>query len=350
MTNEQPSRTTRLRRLAGLPAAARRGRLRPVARSTSASAGTKGCRGAGGVQRKDHAEALEHGQEGLRHGAQGLPRAAGTRPRSGAGHEAPGQAPHRADPVPDRAGPRRAVPRRRLRGGLRASSTAARARSGCCVEDVDFDCDPAGETTASSLRRIEKYQAAVDKAKACFDRAGAGAGRTRPAGGRRRRRTIDKMIAALAEDPAKVDLKKRYAEALVAQAQAGADLERVRGQHRVRRLPLPGADHLVDRCRGRLRPHRRAGRRRSAGEQAATTWCTASRRARWTRSSRLRPAVPLARSRAAPAEPEEPEECERPDDAAAARARAGHDGGHDARRERRVIGGGRRAQTGRCPM
>jgi hypothetical protein len=87
--------------------------------------------------------------------------------------------------------------------------------TGCCVEDVEYDADPP-KRYSKLVRRIERYQREVDRAKACFATLVA-----EPAALKQRvadaKAAIDKVNAALAEDPAKVDLKRVYAQALVAQ-------------------------------------------------------------------------------------------------------------------------------------
>lgn len=85
---------------------------------------------------------------------------------------------------------------------------------GCCVEEVEYDdCPP--KKYRKLVRRIQTYQAEVDKAKACFATLVG-----EPAALKQRvadtKAAIDKVSAALAEDPAKVDLKRVYAEALIA--------------------------------------------------------------------------------------------------------------------------------------
>lgn len=84
---------------------------------------------------------------------------------------------------------------------------------GCCVEAFEFDSEPP-ESYRKLLRRIERYQVEVDKAKACFDalvlEPTALAERVAAA-----KADLDAILAALADDAAKVDLKKQYAHALV---------------------------------------------------------------------------------------------------------------------------------------
>lgn len=86
---------------------------------------------------------------------------------------------------------------------------------GCCVEAREYDSDPPPKFD-KLVRRIEQYQRWVDSAKECF---GTLVGE--PASLKLRvaaaKAAIDKVNADLAEDPAKVDLKRVYAEALVAQ-------------------------------------------------------------------------------------------------------------------------------------
>jgi hypothetical protein len=86
---------------------------------------------------------------------------------------------------------------------------------GCCIKDYDYDSAPP-TTYRQLLRRIEKYQREVDKAKECFavlvGEPAALAKRVVDA-----KAAIDKVNTTLAEDAAKVDLKRVYAEARVAQ-------------------------------------------------------------------------------------------------------------------------------------
>lgn len=85
---------------------------------------------------------------------------------------------------------------------------------GCCAEEREYDTDPP-EKLSKLLSRIEKYQRYVDEARACFDQLvgepAALAERVAAA-----KAAVEKINTALAEDPAKVDLKRVYAQALVA--------------------------------------------------------------------------------------------------------------------------------------
>lgn len=84
---------------------------------------------------------------------------------------------------------------------------------GCCVDVIEFDAEPPDDYR-KLLRRIERYQVYVDSAKACFEVLVV-----EPAKLTERvdaaKAELDKILAALAEDAAKVDLKKQYASALV---------------------------------------------------------------------------------------------------------------------------------------
>jgi hypothetical protein len=84
---------------------------------------------------------------------------------------------------------------------------------GCCVEAFEFDAVPP-ESYKKLVRRIEWYQVEVDKAKACFEALSV-----EPAKLTERvaaaKVDVDAIVAALADDAAKVDLKKQYAGALV---------------------------------------------------------------------------------------------------------------------------------------
>lgn len=86
---------------------------------------------------------------------------------------------------------------------------------GCCVEEYEYDPTPPTKYR-KLVRRIATYQREVDRAKACFGvlvgEPAALAQRVADA-----KAAVDKVTASLAEDPAKVDLKRVYAEALVAQ-------------------------------------------------------------------------------------------------------------------------------------
>lgn len=87
--------------------------------------------------------------------------------------------------------------------------------AGCCVDEFDYDCD-IPKKYRKLVRRIAKYQREVDRAQACFTvLVGEPAALTKRVADAKA--AIDKVNAALAEDPAKVDLKRVYAEALVAQ-------------------------------------------------------------------------------------------------------------------------------------
>ncbi|MGH3883163.1 MAG: hypothetical protein ACRDRC_07145 [Pseudonocardiaceae bacterium] len=101
---------------------------------------------------------------------------------------------------------------------------------GCCADDeCDFDtaCDDLADAElddriAAYQKIIEKYQAHIDRARDCFARLSAEptalAARVVAA-----KAAIDRVNAALAADPATTDLKRVYAEALVAKR----DLDRI---------------------------------------------------------------------------------------------------------------------------
>lgn len=84
---------------------------------------------------------------------------------------------------------------------------------GCCVQTIEFDPVPP-ESYRKLQRRIAHYQAYVDSAKACFDvlvlEPGKLTERVDAA-----KADLDAIMAALADDAAKIDLKKQYATALV---------------------------------------------------------------------------------------------------------------------------------------
>jgi hypothetical protein len=84
---------------------------------------------------------------------------------------------------------------------------------GCCVQTIEFDPVPP-ENYRKLQRRIAHYQAYVDSAKACFDvlvlEPGKLTERVDAA-----KADLDAILAALADDAAKIDLKKQYATALV---------------------------------------------------------------------------------------------------------------------------------------
>lgn len=90
---------------------------------------------------------------------------------------------------------------------------------GCCAPEVEFDCEPP-EDYRKLLRRIDRYTAVVAEAKACFDRLVE-----EPAKLAERvdavKAELDSILAALADDAAKVDLKKQYATALVVRRKLG---------------------------------------------------------------------------------------------------------------------------------
>jgi hypothetical protein len=85
---------------------------------------------------------------------------------------------------------------------------------GCCVEEVEFDAEPP-ERYRKLVHRIDRYTQVVAKAQACFETLVA-----EPAALAERvaavKADLDAILAALADDAAKVDLKKQYATALVA--------------------------------------------------------------------------------------------------------------------------------------
>ncbi len=85
---------------------------------------------------------------------------------------------------------------------------------GCCVEVVEFDREPP-DRYRKLVRRIDRYTEVVTKAQACFDvlvtEPDALALRVTAV-----KADLDAITAALADDAAKVDLKKQYAAALVA--------------------------------------------------------------------------------------------------------------------------------------
>ncbi|MGC5075673.1 hypothetical protein [Agrococcus sp. DT81.2] len=89
---------------------------------------------------------------------------------------------------------------------------------GCCARDVQFDHEPPpeGENGDRKLgRRIERYKDEIAKAKACFETL-AGEPAALSARVDDVKRDLDAIQAALADDAAKVDLKKQYASALIA--------------------------------------------------------------------------------------------------------------------------------------
>lgn len=96
---------------------------------------------------------------------------------------------------------------------------------GCCVEECAFNVDDLDELDyAALLKRIADYQLEADGAKACFT-ALVG----EPAALAKRivaaKSAIDAINAALSADPATTDLKRVYAQALV----ANRDIERIWG-------------------------------------------------------------------------------------------------------------------------
>ncbi len=89
--------------------------------------------------------------------------------------------------------------------------------AGCCVEECDFETEGApGWSHIELAKRIVKYQADTDAAKACFDSL---VGETAALQARvdQASAEVDAVNEALAADPATTDLKRVYAQALVAQ-------------------------------------------------------------------------------------------------------------------------------------
>ncbi|MFH8251267.1 hypothetical protein ACH3VR_12925 [Microbacterium sp. B2969] len=90
---------------------------------------------------------------------------------------------------------------------------------GCCVEDFEFDTTMPPDTERGDRKlahRIERYKAEIAKAKDCFTTLSG-----EPAALEKRvadaKTEIDAILAALADDAAKVDLKKQYVSALLAE-------------------------------------------------------------------------------------------------------------------------------------
>lgn len=89
---------------------------------------------------------------------------------------------------------------------------------GCCAVDFTFETKPPADTEKGDrklARRIVRYEAEIAKAKDCFDRL-AGEPAALEARVADVKKDIDEILAALADDAAKVDLKKQYARARVA--------------------------------------------------------------------------------------------------------------------------------------
>ncbi|GAA1996223.1 hypothetical protein [Microbacterium pumilum] len=89
---------------------------------------------------------------------------------------------------------------------------------GCCAVEFAFDPDPPADSEKGDRKlahRIERYKAEIAKAKDCFTsltgEPAALAARVEDV-----KKDLDAILAALADDAAKVDLKKQYASALVA--------------------------------------------------------------------------------------------------------------------------------------
>ncbi len=90
---------------------------------------------------------------------------------------------------------------------------------GCCAGDPSYDLVPP-TSYDELLRRIDAYQRRVDAAKACFaELVGEPEALTKRVADAKA--AIDAVNAALAEDPAKVDLKRVYAQALIARRLVG---------------------------------------------------------------------------------------------------------------------------------
>jgi hypothetical protein len=88
---------------------------------------------------------------------------------------------------------------------------------GCCVDEVEFDSEPP-ESYRKLVRRIDHYKEEVAKAKSCFEKLVAEPGKLTERVDAVKT-ALDAILAALADDASKVDLKKQYATALVVQRQ-----------------------------------------------------------------------------------------------------------------------------------
>ncbi len=89
---------------------------------------------------------------------------------------------------------------------------------GCCAVDFSFDAKVPPDTEKGDRKlahRIERYKAEIAKAKDCFTKLSEEPTRLE---GRvaEVKKDIDEILAALADDAAKVDLKKQYARARIA--------------------------------------------------------------------------------------------------------------------------------------
>lgn len=94
---------------------------------------------------------------------------------------------------------------------------------GCCVDDVDFDRpmppdDEKGDRMLTHL--IDRSESEITKAKDCFTTL-AGEPAAIEARAAAVKADLDAILAALADDAAKVDLKKQYANALLAKRKLG---------------------------------------------------------------------------------------------------------------------------------
>ncbi|SEI83093.1 hypothetical protein [Demequina mangrovi] len=87
----------------------------------------------------------------------------------------------------------------------------------CCAEEREFDTDPPKETDKGDRKlahRIERYESWIDEAKECFATL-AGEPDALEARVAEVKQELDGILAALADDAAKVDLKRQYVQARV---------------------------------------------------------------------------------------------------------------------------------------